>query len=752
MYKTKCLAILLFVTLIFSYPVSAKEHVNKYEIKKLLFSDLLQAISMAEEMYNEAIQNNNKANEADALYYMGIGMVNIGEIDSACALQKLSLSINEELSNKTGMANNLFEIGSIYYNNGEYDIALKYFLQSLSNSKDEGYKSGEAAALNFIGKYHHTKGKFERSFEFYNQALSLAKQAKDSIRIAYLYNNIGNHYETIGNYVEALKYSLESVKIAEALNNKIILGTAYNHLGGLYLILGDYEIALKYHQMALKARQDLGYIEGIGKSYKNIGSVYISIGEYKKALTNYEKSLTYCREVGYKKGITKSLLGIGKVLSISGKFDEAKVKLEESLEVSNEMGYDKGIMNAKYELGLMYTSLGKYTMATKMLRESLTIAKESEMKEMVSDAYFNLYKIEKTKSNYEEALNYYVLFEKEKNLLLDEEKSRQLALLQTRFETEKKEKENELLRQKNNFQVFQLKQKNRIILLTASTILLLFILLFSYYGRLKAKNKDNKLLKELNRKVTAQNKQLEKLNKKLNTANAEKDKFFSIIAHELRNPLWWFRNITDLLSKNYDSMSREKIKNAIKSLDESAKNSFHLIDNLLQWSRSQLDRVKFNPLKLDLKQVAVENIDFVKSIANYRKIELISQIEENTFIKADKDLLNTVFRNLISNSLKYTSENGEIIISCLVDEEFAEISVKDSGIGISPKDLKKLFREDLQFTTLGISQEKGSGIGLILCKEFVEKNGGEIWVESKEGEGTNFKFTIPVFEKVLVEI
>lgn len=738
--------------MIFRFHVTSAEPNKAYEIKKILCSDLDKAISMAEKMYFESVRTPNKSNEADALYFLGIGMVNTGEVDSAYALQQLSFSINKEIDNAIGIANNLFEIGSIHYNNGEYDVALSYFLRSLSKSKDEGYKIGEAAALNFIGKYHHTKGKFDKSLEYYKQALSVAKEAKDSARIAYLFNNIGNHYETIGNYVDALEYSLESVKIAESLNNKIILGTAYNHLGGLYLILGDFEIALKYHKMALNTRQELGYVEGIGKSYKNIGSVYYSIGEYEEALKNYEISLKFCREVGYKKGITKSLLGIGKVLITSGKYEEARLKLEGSLEVSNEMGYDKGVMNAKYELGLMYISLKQYGSAKEMLQESLSIATDREMKEMVSDAYYNLYKIEKIKLKYEEALNYYVLYEKEKNLLLDEEKSKQLALLQTRFETEKKEKENELLRQKNEFQVFQLKQKNKIILLAACIAILLIVLLFTYYKRLRNKNKDNKLLTELNTRVTNQNKQLEKLNKKLNVASAEKDKFFSIIAHELRNPLWWFRNITDLLSKNYDSMSREKIKNAIKSLDESAKNSFHLIDNLLQWSRSQLDRVKFNPLKLDLQLVVEENIDFVKSIAAYRNIELISQIEENTFIKADKDLLNTVLRNLISNSLKYTSENGEIIISSIVDEEYVEISVKDSGIGISPKNLKKLFREDLQFTTLGISQEKGSGIGLILCKEFVAKNGGKIWVESKEGEGTNFKFTIPFFEKVMVEV
>ncbi len=168
-----------------------------------------------------------------------------------------------------------------------------------------------------------------------------------------------------------------------------------------------------------------------------------------------------------------------------------------------------------------------------------------------------------------------------------------------------------------------------------------------------------------------------------------------------------------------------------------------LILNLLQWARSQTGRIEYNPENNDLKFEIDENISLLIESAEAKNLNLYSEIEENTFVYGDKNMIKTVIRNLISNAIKFTHNGGEIKISSKNKNDFIEVAVIDTGIGISKENITKLFRIDAQYTTYGTAEEKGSGLGLILCREFIEKNGGKIWIESELEKGSAFKFTLP---------
>lgn len=230
---------------------------------------------------------------------------------------------------------------------------------------------------------------------------------------------------------------------------------------------------------------------------------------------------------------------------------------------------------------------------------------------------------------------------------------------------------------------------------------------------------------------------------KLFESNAAKDKFFTIIAHDLRNPLGAILTSSQLLS---EALSRDKGSDTFqiaKHIAVSAELTFDLLENLLHWSRSQTGRLNFKPQKIILHELVGSTIKLMQNQAYSKQIDLTESVPKHLVIYADLNLTRTILQNLISNAIKYTFANGEVNVTASETDNFIQITVVDTGIGISAKGMDKLFRIDSKYTTPGTNNEKGTGLGLTICKEFVELNGGKIWVESQENEGSRFTFTLP---------
>jgi len=254
---------------------------------------------------------------------------------------------------------------------------------------------------------------------------------------------------------------------------------------------------------------------------------------------------------------------------------------------------------------------------------------------------------------------------------------------------------------------------------------------------LKSLNENLELLvEERTQKIVDYTKDLENTNK-------TKDKFFSIIAHDLKNPFNSIIGYSDILKTEYKELSEEEIISDINILYTTSKNGYVLLDNLLQWAQSQTNQIKYNPQKIQLYTITQECIEGVDNLSRFKDIEIINNIPRNLEFTADENLIKTILRNLLSNAIKYTSRKGIVIAKAEIAENKVEISVKDSGIGISEREKKELFLIEKMHSRLGTNNERGSGLGLILCKEFVEKHGGTISVVSEEGFGSEFKFTIP---------
>ncbi|MDP4208946.1 MAG: PAS domain S-box protein [Bacteroidota bacterium] len=222
-----------------------------------------------------------------------------------------------------------------------------------------------------------------------------------------------------------------------------------------------------------------------------------------------------------------------------------------------------------------------------------------------------------------------------------------------------------------------------------------------------------------------------------------KDKFFSIIAHDLKNPFGAILNFSELLHENAKMYSSDQVVHMSQLINNSAQLSFELLDNLLYWARSQTNRIEFIPQKLNLCEVVNDVMQLLGSQAINKRVELENQVPEHLIIHADNNLLKSILRNLISNAIKFSYSGKKVTVHAEKLQTYIEISVCDYGVGIDPQKAEQLFRIDSKFSTTGTAKEKGTGLGLILCKEFVERHGGKIWVESTNNKGCKFKFQIP---------
>jgi signal transduction histidine kinase len=236
---------------------------------------------------------------------------------------------------------------------------------------------------------------------------------------------------------------------------------------------------------------------------------------------------------------------------------------------------------------------------------------------------------------------------------------------------------------------------------------------------------------------------LEEHAKQLQKLNFTKDKFFSIIAHDLRNPFHSILGFTELLAKNWGGFDDEKKQEFNGLIYESAQYAHNLLENLLQWSRTQTDRIKYTPSRLSLAKIINDTMNVLNATLIKKGLTFSSDVDKEIYVTADKNMLETVIRNLLNNAIKFTASGGSINVSASETGKLVSLSITDTGVGIKPDDISKLFQFDEFHTTAGTAGEPGTGLGLIICHEFIKRHGGKITVKSEPGKGSSFSFTLP---------
>ena len=403
----------------------------------------------------------------------------LGGIDPEKAIEfgEQALELANECNFKKGIAKSYSNIGVVYDNKGKYNNAQNYYLKALEIYKEINDKQGEASIYNNLGIIYFYQRNFDKTLEYWFKSINIFEELGNKEGIATLYNNIGIIHFKQSNYLKAKDYYIKALELRKVIGNKQAIATSYFNIGNIYYEIGNelkeksyYDTALYFHFESLNIKKELGNKKGIAGSYNNIGTIYDILGMVNKTLEYYMKSLEIYESLGYKQGIAESLKNIGQVYYKTGKIQEAIKYIEKSLYIAKEIGSWDDIKTA-------YQSL--------------------------SEAYLKIH-------NYQKAFKYQKFYAELQDTILKRESNERFAKMQTRYETEKKDKENELLKKENEINNTKLARKNIIIYSVIGGFVLVLALVFLIYNRYKIKKKANEQLALHNEKIQAQSDEVEK--------------------------------------------------------------------------------------------------------------------------------------------------------------------------------------------------------------------------------------------------
>lgn len=573
----------------------------------------------------------------------------------------------------------------------------------------------------------------------YNIAETLAEPA---LAATSLYM-IGNAYYLLGDFPNSMDFYLQALELREELGDSNDIASSYNNIGAVYLHMNDDRKALEYFKRSGSIFNTLGDDYQLFPILNNIGAVYVDNGIFDTAYQYFNQAYEIAERNGNDVNLSIALTNLGENALSMGLYAQSEQYQERAYEISTKLG-DKGMMaTIKSNLGRLYLTRKEFPRALAAFQESLVHAREINSLPIIQENYKNLSDYYSQMGDYRQALRMYRIYASVKDSIMSQEGLMQIKELELKFNARSLQQEIELLRKDNMIQNLQQTRLKYGIISLAVVILALILLFVVYYQRNQFKKKTTRLLEEKNLQLEKANKKLQESEKHLKELNSTKDKFFSIIGHDLRNPLNALLGFSELISGNSREYSTEEIQKYSKIINEAAKNIHMLIENLLEWSRSQSGNIEYNPQETDLTPIIEEISKIFKIQAEKKSISLETRVKDGTLVYADRNLLSTILRNLINNAVKFTSKNGGVTITGEQTGEEVTISVKDTGVGMTEDQLGSLFSLVHEPSRLGTAEEKGTGLGLILCKEFVDKHGGKIWAESEPEKGSTFTLTLP---------
>lgn len=559
------------------------------------------------------------------------------------------------------------------------------------------------------------------------------------------FSNAGFAYDRMDNKQEAIKNYMQAIKIYKRIHFAKGINQCYMNIGALYFDLGQYKFAEYYFSESLKNYTLAKDEYGMGNAMYSLGNINRSLKKYAEARKYYIKSLEIHTKAGDLTRIALARMGLGRLDSDQGNYHEAIKNLEIAISLDREVENSYNESAALVSLAAAYTGLKDYRNAEKNALLALNLGKEIGSKVTRGDALEELVKVYRMQGKIKEAFRYQTDY-------IDNRESQEAEktindVMQTDFKRVRSE--NDGLLEDNREISLRNNDYFKTILVTSVLLFLVFILVLLLYRRNHEKLQVNKLLRAQKEEIAVINNELGLLNKELNVQmdittqqnaelaklNAVKNKFFSIVSHDLRSPLTNLQMLFRLYREG--ELNTQELSELLSRLEETIYSTSNFLDNLLEWSKNQLEGMNVRPVNFDVSLLISENIDLVRSQIKLKGLQLGNHADKGLMVFADSNMINVVIRNLLSNSIKFCNPGDQITFGAKQEGQKVLISISDNGPGISNEDCKKIFH--LEHTiSKGTYGEKGHQIGLVLCKDMVEQNGGRIWVECGPENGTIF--------------
>ena len=587
-------------------------------------------------------------------------------------------NILSKTSSDTQKVQILSQISRLYWNKNN-TLSLQYSKRALEISTDINYKKGIAMALADIGVASMYDNNKKNALDNLLKAITIYDEIKDTASLRATYINTGTILYTLNRIDEAKNY------LEKGLN--------------LYL-----------QERHLKWTDSTAIII----IYNNLSLIELDKNNIQKAIDLQFKALKLRKELKSDKGIAISYANLGLMYEKIDSFNLAEKYYNLAIDINGKVGNTYGVAFSKIDLANFYFHKNEIDTAIIQINNAIKLCEKNGFLTELPRAYLSLVEMKKSQENYKEALEAYEKYQTYKDSVANQSFYDDINKMKEEYK-----KETELRKeQKREFELKKQKIiRNSLIVIAVIVILLIIVL----YNRYKIKIKSER--------------ELQKLNK-------EKDKFFSILAHDLRSPIVGMVTLSDAIINNFEVLTKKELLSYNKNLNKTAKSISYLLENLLDWAMSQINQRKYNFENLKLYKIAKEGIESLLINADKKQIKVNFDIDENIEVYADANTLKTVFRNLTNNAIKFTPKGGKIDISAKQNGDKVEIKIQDTGVGMSKNALNHLFDIGKQQTSLGTENEKGTGFGLLIVKEFISKNKGEIKVESTEGKGTTFIITL----------
>ncbi len=614
----------------------------------------------------------------------------------------------------------LISFSSIAFNENEVDSLYK----KLINAHD----SAKADILNSLS-WKLRNSEPQKSIEYGIEAIKFAERFDDFENLAKAHSFIGVAYRILGNYSESMDYYYKGLELAQKYGETEQEGYAYINIGNLHIYQGYYYNALENLQKAKVIAEKLDHKRMQAYVYLNIGRAQILRKENIEALANFKKALDLRIEINQVSGQAVCYKYIGDIYLEFRNTEEAIENYNLSLKVV-ERDSDKDLVaHTLSNLAKTYLLTGDYVLAKSTAKESMKIAQEIGAKLTIRDNFEILSEIDVSTKNFESASKNLESIISYNDTLFNQQLSEKMFDLEYRFEKQRKQAEIDLLNKDKQIQKLEL-QKARTY--NAALLIILGLITSTFvYVLISLKQRRD------------QNIKLQKQKEELDRINKTKDKMFLIIGHDLRGPIGNLKSLIEMLLEDEDITNDKNLVETFSIFMKSVQSVSDLLENLLLWAKSQRNEVVFSPENINLNTVINRNVQLFRTIADLKGIKLSIDMENNYDVFVDKNMIMTVFRNIISNAIKFTSRRGSIDIKVLEEDKNYKVSIKDSGIGFDEETANKIFDTRNFYTTAGTNNEAGSGLGLLLCKEFIELNRGKIWAESVPDEGATFYFTLP---------
>lgn len=584
--------------------------------------------------------------------------------------------------------------------------------------------------------YSYRFNNVDSANDYATKALKLSQQLKYQEGIAWAYLLRGVTYSIRGNVPIAISYFERSIHLADSLHHYIVVSRALANIGWCAFDLEDYYRAIDYFKRSLKYQQESIVQAGsIITLQMNIGQAFLASNNLTDAEIYLKKAAAWGKE---KNPNYTYLLNLFSALCIEQKkYARADSLLTVGWKLINELPDKIDKADNRYYLAKLKLVEGKIQSAFDYAVEARSYYQLLRSKVDLERTYKLLSTIESKRGRVQQSLNYLLV----SNALRDSVHNSNARYSEFLFD--QREQEKQLMVQQKDKELLQAEKGRQQIIWIGSLFIFISVTAgLSFF--VWQKQQSNKKLLVLNDELIGKEATIADHNNLLREMNVSKDKLFSIIGHDLRSPLLSLSGFLKLLSERSDTLSKEELGNFLFELDRALKNLFNLLENLLEWSLSQTGTIDFKPEIFDIAHSLNENGELLKDQAANKNIAIVNERRSSLLVRAHPSSIQSVIRNLISNAVKFTPEGGKVTLYAEPEGRYVRVSVVDTGQGLSQDVIQKLFKIGVKHSTPGTAKEKGSGLGLVLCKDFVEKNGGAIGVVSKEGSGSTFYFTVPM--------